>query len=72
MPRLGERLVLVACEGDLTVPPAVAERVKTRVPGAVLRRIPGLGHLGHEEDPALFAGLVLEVARARGLLPAGA
>lgn len=69
LPRLGDRLVLVACEGDLTVPVAVAERVKARVPEAALQRVPGLGHLGHEEDPALFASLIVEAARAQGVLP---
>lgn len=69
LPQLGEALFLVACEDDLTVPVAVAQRVKTRVSGASLQILPGLGHLGHEEDPAAFADLLLRVATARGVLP---
>ncbi len=69
LPRLGAALCLVACEGDLTVPVAVAQRLKLRVPEASLTVLRGLGHLGHEEAPATFADLLLGTARARGVLP---
>ena len=48
----------------------VSEIVAQLVPEAGLAILPGLGHLGHEEDPARFAALVLSLARARGLLAA--
>ena len=32
-------------------------------------RLPDLGHLAHEEAPALVAGLLLERARLHGILP---
>ena len=70
LPRLGAELCLVACERDLTVPVAVARRVQALVPEVGLQVLPGLGHLGHEEDPARFAELLLALARDRGVLPA--
>lgn len=68
LPALGERLCLFACEGDLTVPAQLAARVKAMVPGAQLRVLPGLGHLGHEEDPECFDRLLESLALERGLL----
>lgn len=49
---------LVVGENDRTVPPSQAERVCARLPAAVRRpvqRLPGLGHLAHEEDPERVA-----------------
>ncbi len=62
LPRLPARLLLVAGDADRTVPPAQAERVRALVPGAMLRVLPGLGHLAHEERPAEAAALILEHA----------
>ena len=70
LPRLGAELCLVACEGDLTVPVAVARRVQALVPEAGLEILPALGHLGHEEDPERFADLALSLARKKGVLTA--
>jgi len=58
LPRLRPRLHLVAGERDGTVPPAQAAQVQQRVAGSVLHRLPGLGHLAHEEDPAALARLL--------------
>jgi magnesium chelatase accessory protein len=55
---LGCTLHLVAADRDGAVPPGQAQAVATRVPGAQLHRLPGLGHLAHEEAPALVAGLI--------------
>jgi len=57
-------LHLVVGLGDRTVPPAQAQQVAARVPGAVVHQLPGLGHLAHEEDPAA----VFEVLQRAGLL----
>lgn len=61
-------LYLVACMNDRAVPAAQARYLKSRLACAHLRIVPELGHLGHEEDPALFAGFVNEAAVEVGLL----
>jgi magnesium chelatase accessory protein len=53
---------LIACENDSAVPPTEARRVRALLPGARLRTIAGLGHLGHEEDPELFASVICSIA----------
>lgn len=64
LPTLKVPLALLASDGDLTVPPAHARQVAARVPGATLHRLPGLGHLAHEEDPLA----VMRVLEGLGLL----
>jgi magnesium chelatase accessory protein len=66
LPRLRPPLALVAAERDTTVPPEQAEALQRRVPAARVHRLPGLGHLAHEEDPVRVAALIL------GLLAAAA
>jgi magnesium chelatase accessory protein len=66
LPRLPVPLHLVVAEGDLTVPPAHAERIRARVPGAALHRIPALGHLAHEERPELVETLLRGVLAEAG------
>lgn len=61
-------LHLVACTNDRAVPAAQARYLKARLACAHLRIVHELGHLGHEEDPALFAGFVEEAAADVGLL----
>jgi magnesium chelatase accessory protein len=61
LPRLPVPLHLVVAEGDLTVPPAHGERIRARVPDAVLHRMPRLGHLAHEERPELVEALLRSV-----------
>lgn len=68
LPRLGApphplRLHLVAAEADATVPPRQAVELLPRVPGARLHRLPGLGHLAHEEAPAAVAELAASLLR---------
>ena len=59
LPRLPVPLELLVGERDRTLPPAHALRVRERVPSARITRLPGLGHLMHEEDPAgVWARLV--------------
>lgn len=68
LPRLPVPLVLVTCENDRAIPPAQAERLAARVRGCRVERVPGLGHLGHEEDPVPFAELIHGLAREYHLL----
>jgi magnesium chelatase accessory protein len=58
------RLHLVAALRDAAVPPAQADAVAARVPGARLHRLEGLGHLAHEEDPVRVGRLVLQCLAA--------
>jgi magnesium chelatase accessory protein len=61
-------LYLLVCANDQAVAPAQARRLARRIPGARLQELPGLGHLGHEENPALFAQLIRDIAVEQGLL----
>lgn len=51
MARLPLPLLLLTGERDRAVAPSQAARLAARVPQARLARLPGLGHLAHEEDP---------------------
>lgn len=61
LPRLQTPLHLVVAEQDGTIPPADAERVRRLLPGATVHRLPGLGHLAHEEAPGRVAELLLKL-----------
>jgi len=52
------RLLLVVGEADRTIDPRHAERVRAMLPAAGLVRLPGLGHLAHEEAPELVLPLI--------------
>jgi len=71
LPRLGQRLALVACGEDGAIPATEAFRVRDAVPGAEVTYLRKLGHLGHEEQPHLFADLVISTATSTGVLAAG-
>lgn len=58
LPSLVPPLHLVVGTNDRAVPPSQAERVARLVPQARLHRLPGLGHLAHEESPAQVADLI--------------
>ncbi len=68
--RLTTPLVLAVGERDGTVPPSNARRIARMVQGAELVRLPKLGHLAHEEQPEVVADLVIDRARAAGVLAA--
>jgi magnesium chelatase accessory protein len=65
MASLAVPLVLVTGAADRAVPPADADAVARRVPHATRIRIGHGGHLLHEEEPALAAGIIRDVF-ARG------
>lgn len=62
LPRLTPALVLVAASNDRSISPGVARQVREICPQAVIERVPGLGHLAHEEQPQLIADLITKYA----------
>ena len=70
LPNLKVPLVLVTSEGDRTVPPGETRRVRQLLAQARAISVPRLGHLAHEEDPAAFAAIILDVAVQDGVLVA--
>jgi magnesium chelatase accessory protein len=64
LPRLRTPLELVVAEGDRMILPAMADEVRALVPHARLHRLPRLGHLAHEEEPATVAALIRACAAA--------
>lgn len=60
LPDLPVELAQIVGDKDPMVPLSEALRVQARVPGSSLLRLPGLGHLAHEERPSLLAR---EIAR---------
>jgi magnesium chelatase accessory protein len=63
LPRLATPLLLLVGEQDRTVPPAQAPQVLQRLSTAAQGRcltLPGLGHLAHEEQPALVARHIVD------------
>ena len=68
LPRLTTALLLVAADNDRSISPNVAWRVREICSQAMIERLPGLGHLAHEEQPQLIADLILRyAAQARGV-----
>ncbi len=64
LPAFSRPLTLVAGDHDLAVPPRVAEEVHAMIPHSRFIRLPGLGHLAHEESPERVAAIVLDAAGA--------
>lgn len=61
LPALRVPLHLFVGEQDRTVPPAASLEAQRRVPAAQLERLPGLGHLAHEEAPERVATVLERV-----------
>lgn len=58
LPGLSVKLVLVTAANDRSISPAVAQQVREIVPAGLIERLPGLGHLAHEEQPQRIARLI--------------
>ncbi|MBV7330595.1 alpha/beta hydrolase [Chloroflexi bacterium TSY] len=52
-------LVLVGAE-DTNAPPPMMEKMASKIPGAVYRTMPGLGHIAHIEDGAQFNRVIVD------------
>ena len=63
LPKFTGRLVLVVGENDRSIPASDAQKVQAVLPAAEIIKLPGLGHLAHEEEPALFVALLKENCR---------
>ena len=50
----------LACELDQNAAPAVAQKMASRIPGAQYACLPGVGHLGHMEQPSGFNTAILQ------------
>jgi pimeloyl-ACP methyl ester carboxylesterase len=50
-------------ELDTNAPPAMMERMASKIPGATFVVLPGLGHLPNLENPAAFDAAVLGFLR---------
>ncbi len=63
LPRLRTPLALITAANDLAVPPSQAQQVRSLLPTSLrvtLTRLPGGGHLVHEEQPQRVAGLCVD------------
>jgi magnesium chelatase accessory protein len=60
LPRLQTRLLLLVGENDRSIPPSDAVQIQRLIPAAAIRRMPGLGHLAHEERPLEVAQILRE------------
>lgn len=68
MPTLDPAPLLIVGGNDRTVSPRQATQVASRVPGSEVAKLPGLGHLAHEEAPDRVADLIVAHAVARSVL----
>ena len=62
LPRLSTMLVLVAAANDRSISPDVTRQVREVYPQAMIERVPGLGHLAHEEQPQVIADVIMRYA----------
>lgn len=62
--------VLIVGNVDKAVPPGNASKVAALIPQASVERLPGLGHLAHEENPELVARLIMARAAQVGVIAA--
>ncbi|MEK8031257.1 alpha/beta fold hydrolase BchO [Ideonella sp. DXS29W] len=70
LPRLQSPTLWLHGANDRTVPETQAIELAKRIPQAQLRRLAGLGHLAHEEQPELHARLILEFLHGVSRSPA--
>lgn len=62
LPKLTPPLVLMTGNNDRAIPPGQARRVQRLLPATRIVSLPGLGHLAHEERPALVAEAIIREA----------
>lgn len=62
LPELRPPIDFIVADNDKTVPPGGARRLAAQLTQSQVHSVPGLGHLAHEEAPALFAKLIFDLA----------
>lgn len=67
LPGLAVPMLLVHGDGDAAIPVASARAAAAQVARAQITSLPGLGHLAHEEQPAVIADLMVNFAREQGV-----
>ena len=60
LPTVSQRVLLVHAQRDSAIPQAAVMDAARLIPGAATRTMAELGHLAHEEAPALAAAMVTE------------
>lgn len=68
LPRLTVRSLLIVGGEDKAIVPDTAFTLRDRLPDARVALVRGLGHLAHEEAPGRVAEILLEEARALGIV----
>ena len=68
LPGLAVPMLLIHGDGDAAIPVASASAAAAQVARAQITSLPGLGHLAHEEQPAVIADLMVNFAREQGLI----
>ena len=68
LPHIGVPVLLAHGDRDATIPVATSRTVADRLPNGRLLIVPALGHLAHEEAPALHADIITDFARRTGVL----
>jgi magnesium chelatase accessory protein len=62
--QLAAPVLLVNCERDSAIPKHAILDAAALIPGCEITDLPGVGHLGHEENPHIAADIVIQFARA--------
>jgi magnesium chelatase accessory protein len=62
LPSVAAQVLLVHGGRDTAIPRDSVERAASLMPHAAMQTLPDLGHLAHEENPALLAAMILEFA----------
>ncbi len=68
LPRLAVPMLLVHGDGDAAIPVASARAAAAQVARGQITSLPGLGHLAHEEQPAVISDLMVNFAREQGVI----
>lgn len=69
LPALRADLILIAGANDKTISPEESRKVHRLVEGSELIILPALGHLAHEEEPAMVADLIVKAQKKSGAAP---
>jgi magnesium chelatase accessory protein len=61
LPQFPRPVALIVGEKDSAVPPETSRNVSLTLPCSQVLALPGLGHLAHEENPAIVAALIQKI-----------